>query len=859
MLRQAFLLLSFGTIDIIGDMSLAHLKWASSIKTKHWDNYLSKHLFVSLNHKSMKKHFLIPRLHRASIHSKYFLVLGRKQSLMCQSYSLHSGSGTLIEPTLRLFFRSSLCTKHPSYLWWNMYLHPLLRLNLTIVSLKLREVFGNWEGNNVVVSSMDANKTFYFGGIQSNFSLYLGGTDIKFQANMRLSQNVSFTTELLVISPGIIRTMEAYHIIENTEYLSHHRIPVKGFTVITHKVTVQKFQTIRLILIMVDENIHVIHLFKGPGFLSKRFVFFDGNKKLAVASFQCLVQVTFDDPMFKWTRKQSVHFSGKNVRRRVVQMKKGSLSEHLNFQTLDVSSTTTVQSVLLFHSPTDTVVNVTVTKFVFTGGPDNLCAFGGLAIFEFAGNYPYEEFLFCNKYLTKYCVLWHIARSIFSSTPSTLLVFYIHKEYSTMRVEAVASYSPCKIAKPLNMCEKLMEETGVFTLNRMAQFGTYYDDTVVPVDSHECTIVQVSSGLYKVFQRQGPVNIHFILQDSNMFPGICHFMLYLAAPVHRNLEAVHTAHVYQECCHPIVFSIKATESVSLNGNLSIQRLPQTQEGKTERKLTSVTLLSKDFWALWKVIKQDYFATVNFIRVGALRFHTHFDYWYGSWMTYLVQVRSKKVSPLSIHLGKAVEIVFPHTMEEFGMPVSSSMGKVMWLQHEPQETSQSEVIFHFYGTQENQNGYYVTQRRWTSDKNRMTNHNKTFLLAAPGAFTDLAIFLHDNTDINQTIFHTKWISGTNTNSNVSEIQGYPPAILLFVQSGKYKFMAEGQFGPLEFTLGWIWSSGAQFCEHEGYGHLPEFVSRYQQDEFLSILKQSPDLPWIQVVFMGLSSQQGRTDR
>lgn len=186
MLFLAVMVVQLGVVMITGDRNITHLNWTRNMTNKHWNQYISKHLFLSLHHKSMNKLFLIPRLHRASIHGKYFQLLARKQAVLCLSYSLHGSSRVLTEPTLRLVFKSSLCAKTPSYLWWNLFLHPLLRLNLTILTLRLREVFGSWERNNMVVSSMDTDESFSFEGTQSNVSLYLSGKDINMQANIKI-------------------------------------------------------------------------------------------------------------------------------------------------------------------------------------------------------------------------------------------------------------------------------------------------------------------------------------------------------------------------------------------------------------------------------------------------------------------------------------------------------------------------------------------------------------------------------------------------------------------------------------------------------------------------------------------------
>ncbi len=857
MLFPTLMVISLGVAKITADRSLSHLNWTKSIKNKYWEYYLSKHIFLCLVQKSMKISFLIPRLQGASFCSKYFKQRANKEVIVCQSYSLQGASGILTEPTLRVIFKSSLCTKTPSHLWWNLYLHPLLRLNLTIVSLRLREVFGNWEGNNVVVKSINTNEIFTFGGIQSNISLYLSDKDINFEANIKLPHNISFTIEILVIPTDIIRTKPTYHIQGNIEHLSHHRIPVKAVTVMIYKVQVQKFQTIQLRLTLADERVCVIHVFKGPGFFSKRFMFFDENKKLAVKTWQCIVQTAIDDPLLNWVTNKKISFSSKNLRRKVVHVSNDSLLEFVNFTSAPVLETEPWQSVLWFQSPPGTVVNITVTQFIFTGEPSNVCAFGGLAVFQFEGALAVEEFLFCNKYLTKNYVKWHAPRSMFSSTPSSLLVFYVHKEYATVQVKGVVTFSFCTIAKPLNMCEKLMEETGVFTIDRIAKFGTFYEHTTVPVDSQKCTILQVSTGMYKVFQGQGPVNIHSVSQNTNLFPRLCYFRLHLDQPSHNNLVGFHTVHVYGECCQPFAFSIKATETTSTNGKFTVQRFTQTQAGKPEENVYEFHMLSGYFARLWDVVKKDFLVDIEFIQVGPLRVHTQFSYWFGSWITYVIHMRS---TTTDFKEREFVKNTISDTLDKRKVPVSFSLAKILWLEHVPQKPSESEAVFGLHGTQENPRGFHLKLRRWKSDTNKVTNHRKKFVLAVPGVFNQLEILLHKTSeDSGHTIIHTKWIQGTNITLNFSQIQLGPTGLFCFVQSQNYRFIANCLIDRLDFIVSWSWTKAAEQCNLHQMGHLPEFISRQQQDDFLNILKLSTELPWIHLLFIGLQNKEGKTDR
>lgn len=594
-----------------------------------------------------------------------------------------------------------------------------------------------------------------------------------------------------MISGDTIFSINSHDTSENIALMSQHWIVAESMVAMTYKIQVQKFQTVRLRLTMIDESVAVFYLFKGPGFLSKRYILLNANRKLAVKSFQCIVQVAQKDPFFAWVKERSIYFFGKSSKGKTMYVSNGTLPETIYFSS-DKFRTEAVQSVYLFLSTKDTVVNVTVRKFVFTGEPNNMCVFRGVAVFQFGTNLPYEEFLFCNKYLTKHIVKWHVPRSVFSIDSSSLLVFYIHKEYSTMEVEVLVAHSPCKILKPLNMCEKLMEETGVYTLQRLGSLGAYFDNTVLPVDSNKCTIVQVSSWLYKVFKRKGPINIHSLIQHGELFPKFCHFKLLLGSPINTRLEADHTVHVYGECCYRVGFGIKPTESVSLNAQFSLQRLPQSEGGKRETKVTSVSLLSRQFYTMFKVTKKDFLAKIAFVREEATRLNVRLHYLSGSWLTLVVQARSKNISYSSLNFSKDVELIFPHTVEELelNMPVSSSLGKVMWLQHVAHNPSQTEVqVFHLEGTQENRNGYSVTHRIWTGDNNTMASNNEKFVLATPGIFSFLIMCLHSKADGNQTIIHLNWISGTNTNTHFSKLQADLSGMLVHIQSGKYKFFLQ----------------------------------------------------------------------
>ena len=149
--------------------------------------------------------------------------------------------------------------------------------------------------------------------------------------------------------------------------------------------------------------------------------------------------------------------------------------------------------------------------------------------------------------------------------------------------------------------------------------------------------------------------------------------------------------------------------------------------------------------------------------------------------------------------------------------------------------------------------------WDVEKNSIT----TSVIAVQGQMYRLKMF-SNNMDFKNTaqiIYY--WIFKRNVFYSIStKIKQYLPKVVLKkkAEKGTYLFVTYCRYRDVTVeTKGcepqiWSWKQALNMCRNAG-GELPQFLSRKEQEELISIIKTSTDYFFIEAVFIHLKIESG----
>ncbi len=527
------------------------------------------------------------------------------------------------------------------------------------------------------------------------------------------------------------------------------------------------------------------------------------------------------------------------------------------FQTQSIS-----HFVFLLQSPPETAVNVTITSYIFSGQPENKCLLGGVSFYNPKQTSWREEYAFCHKNLAENSTNWETTRSVYSDTAAYLMVIYVYKEYSTLNIDTVLSFILCKVIKLLNMCEKLMTQPVGLTTSPSNAFTTFEFVAnlwnVVNLSPDHCTLLCLSSGLYRSFQN--PLHAQQKLQFSFLFPNDCRIFVQLTQASHNYFK-----HTINNFCEQAQRSrcrlhVQSPRQPLGPGNYSVLQFSKSNK-ETERVMTnfdSFSKLSELSSCTWFHSPSHILARAVFVVKGMMHFTTDFHFWSGSWIAYFVETATTAYSaPL------AVQVIILGTAFESELHTSSSSHEVLCLRPIFAKHPSLHLPFQLQTSQLCRNGSFVTGRLWESAFHNLSTNSKGFVLASPGTF--IFVILKFNKIPKHCLskkactLHAEWIDSKKSRASFSKRYSFShnhnQRHLFCVKSANFRFIGLNS-NITEIHNLFSRRAALKFCKQVGKGHLPEFVQQDDQDAFLNILKHFQDFPSMLLVFLGLQLTKAR---
>ncbi len=785
---------------------------------------------------------------------------------MCKYYGHTTKPETLFEPILKMTF--SHCHFPARGVEWQLSLHSQLPLNLSFPNFRLKDIAGSIEGNNMAVHSKDVGELFTFGETQSMFCVYPRGRLIHLV--YMITYHLSFfsvTCDITMISQGLI-----FHLRNQLSHINilssaYQHICIKKLAIFMDKIVVEKFQTICVHFRKGDSSVLFFVLFDGPGVFSKKYVIDQGV--IVTASFQCLFQAVHKISNNTSAQLWNVTYFGKNISMTRIYVQNTSQSSlHFNsdifFQTQNISP-----FVFLLQSPPQSAVNVTITRFTFSGQPENKCLLGGVSFYNPKETSWREEYAFCHKNLAENSTNWETARSVYSDTATHLMVIYVYKEYSVLNIATILSFTLYKVVKLQNICEKLITQPVDLTTSPSNKGFSSSDINskvwdVVNLSPDHCTLLCLSSGLYRTVQN--PLHPQHNLQIKHLFPDGCWIIVqltpasqkYFKHTIHNFCDHVQTPRCNLEVPSPrqplgpgkymiLKFSKskKQTEMVMIKEFDSFLKFRKLYLS-TQRKLSSSAQSQS---------QSNFLARVVFVLLGIIHFGEDFHFWSGSWMTYLVETATT-----AYIAALAKQIVISNAPRESQLHTSSSLHKVLLLRCIFVKHRSSDFPFQLQTSEMCRNGGFITGRMWRSAVHNCPTDSKGFILASPGTinFIILRFFkkpkLHCVSNQACTL-QAEWIDGKKSRASSSKRHSFSQRHLFFVKFANYRFIGLNS-NITEIENPFSWRAASKFCKQVVKGHLPEFIQRDDQDAFLNILKHLQDFPSMLLVFLGLQLTKAR---
>ena len=319
---------------------------------------------------------------------------------------------------------------------WKLKLHKLLRTKITFVDFQIYQVFGFCPYNASIISiSLKSSKISTYCGVMSMFNIYPPDFEVLFELHIGNMWYVKLDTTFDLISANII---ENYKLEDNIFYKSVHVYHLRLIMtcIVKYKIVVEKYQKIILYTQLPSHNHATIY--NGPGYLTQKTIVQSKSQLVVINSFQFIVELITQyaenrsdlnrDFLFTYSTKLNDFYT------EVLSEKR--LETSISFASKRRAAST---STILFTSPEQSSVNVTILRYRFQGVYDPSCPFGAVSFFEYSNLQNITE-------IKSICSSSHEGhfQNVYSSTGSLLIVFYAYRGYGSLNVTVNVSYTRCQ-------------------------------------------------------------------------------------------------------------------------------------------------------------------------------------------------------------------------------------------------------------------------------------------------------------------------------------------------------------------------------------------------------------------------------
>lgn len=315
-----------------------------------------------------------------------------------------------------------------------------------------------------------------------------------------------------------------------------------------------------------------------------------------------------------------------------------------------------------------------------------------------------------------------------------------------------------------NFCDRVMAYDGSALLRQdldkdiLYRFKHTHKYRTVDL-KHSCTVIVLSSGMYKVSHRMKQHEGIKFFAKSGEHPGNCGTYLSLKQSMEKIFRASHTLEIYTENdgTEGLRLNVEVAYSEQLTGSYSLMRLPEKNSAaeRTRRKnIVSRTQLLYEFGTLWNLTSDNILAKVSFFLTGNSIFETYLHPYFGSWINYYITRTQVSAQAISHQRNDRIYCAKSAFCQ---LPVTYSPDKVLLVSAKQTHRTDNNIIISFSGQQVSTGGK-VLYRCWASGKYDMSNHQNMFLLAPRGMFLRLKIQIDGNTPQNALQFFANWIDG-----------------------------------------------------------------------------------------------------
>ncbi len=298
------------------------------------------------------------------------------------------------------------------------------------------------------------------------------------------------------------------------------------------------------------------------------------------------------------------------------------------------------------------------------------------------------------------------------------------------------------------------------------------------------------------------------------------------------------------------------DSDSTYGNYTIQQGENHSQVHRTRDITSLSKLSDDLSTVWSLNKQNFLASAQFLFNNKLIFMIFLHPWSGSWVNIVMHFVERK--QITFTLNHLVQLEMDKSDVWATLPVASDTDKVLVFSSKHKMKRYEMLFFSLHVQQTYVQAAYLQGRYWNSTDLYLSRESCSFVLAVPGKCTIL--ILHVYTKVlqgpgNKTSLHAYWVKGhayvhklKRQRRNDINKQWFQTSL------GKYDII---EIVKTNIHLHWLtnpvlvsWDGASEFCQDYLHAHLPQFLIRVDQDEFLNILKNSDGLQLIDSIFIGI---------
>ena len=344
----------------------------------------------------------------------------------------------------------------------NFYLHPMLRLNITFLSIDFLVVGEKCENDMVWIQSKSKNITrdLIYCGFHSQFSVYPQGRKVRFIIKVyQAKQPIHVSASFSVISKNILESHSPLKIKEiaslSVDNLITHHLMVYSF-----RIEVAKYNGIRFNITSYSSM--SILIFFGPDY-SSQVLYSSMSNLLFISTFQCLVKCVLGRD--QKNSFSEIMFTGKGLPRMHINVTNNKYHKYIKFQKNQPHNTT----VFVFQTATQHL-QLMILSFEYEGLLHPYCLYNGMIIYNLNnGELNLLESL-CKKFAFSNTSSIFTNRTFYSKDSSFLVVLYHYTKYSGIKINFTVSLSNCEGVN-IDFCEilfdfrnKLLEVNDIFSV-----------------------------------------------------------------------------------------------------------------------------------------------------------------------------------------------------------------------------------------------------------------------------------------------------------------------------------------------------------------------------------------------------------